>query len=98
MKMPNIASTIGITSYSLERLLAGEITYGVSSRLGGSVSSLQDFLNGNIKGEISSSIGVPPSALQEIRNALGKEGAIGLIVGMIVQCSNSGRSSSGHSI
>jgi len=99
MNLLTAASSMGITSYGLEKLVQGEVTYGLSSRLGTNISALQDFINGQVKSGFSVVTGMPPSGLQELRDTIGKEGAVGFILG-IIACSNTAqkRASSSSSV
>ena len=99
MSMLGVASAMGVTTFSLEKLLEGEATFGVSSQLKISLSVLQDFIDGKVNPILAGSLGIPSSTLQELREKVGKEGAIGLIIGLgIKNLSNKGNSSNNPSI
>lgn len=94
MSMLGVASAMGVTTFSLEKLFEGEATFGVSSQLKISLSSLQDFLNGKVNPVMAGSLGVSSSALQELRDKIGKDGAVGFLVGLgIKNLSDKGHSS-----
>ncbi len=81
MSLLAIAAAMGVTTSDLERLLSGETTIGVADRTGLARRSLQDLIDGH------ASFGVAPmfrslaTNVQELRDRIGRDGAIGLIIG-----------------
>ncbi len=81
MSLLAIASAMGVSTGDLERLLRGESTIEIAERAGVMNRSLQEFIDGH------ASFGVAPmfhslaTNVQELRDRIGRDGAIGLIVG-----------------
>ena len=84
MSLIGIASKCGVTSSALQSLIAGKVTVGFVGRLHTTTSSLQTFIDGGTSIGLAARIGCTSSALQELRNCIGQEGAIGLIIGLCV--------------
>ncbi len=80
-----IGSRCGVTSSNLEALLSGKVSISVAGRLGVTSSSLQAFVDGGTSISLAGKLGISSSNLQELRKGLGKEGAIGLIIGLMVE-------------
>jgi hypothetical protein len=83
MSLIGIAGKCGVTSSSLQDLINGNVRVGVAGKIGTTTSSLQTFVNGGTSIGLAGKIGITSSSLQELRNLIGKEGAIGLIIGMM---------------
>lgn len=67
---------------SIEKIIRGDVSMEVASRLGATPNSVTDFINGKVNPSMGMAFGMPSSKLQEIRNCIGKEGAIGMVLGM----------------
>jgi hypothetical protein len=80
-----MASHCGVTSNTLIELVRGKVGIGVGARLNCLSSSLQEFVDGGTSIGLASRLGIMSSSLQELRNAIGKEGAIGLLIGLMHQ-------------
>lgn len=76
---------MGIYESSLVDLLNGNATYNVASTLNVYESNLQDFLNGNSSYNLAQRIGTYESDLQELLNKVGKQGAIGIVIGLLIK-------------
>jgi len=98
MSLNDVAVAMSITSFSLDKLIKGEVTYAISSRLGANSSELQAFIDGTAKTGIGNAFGISVSAAQEIRNVIGKEGAIGLLIGMAIKATSHAKSESKASL
>jgi hypothetical protein len=96
--MLGVASAMGVTSFSLEKLLDGEATFGISSQLKISLSVLQDFINGKVNPIMAGQLGIAASTLQELRDKIGKDGAIAFIIGLGIKNVNDKGSSYNQSI
>ena len=77
-----IASQMGITPSALDDLIKGSVPITIADRLGTTPASLQDFVNGGTCSALASALGTTPASLQELRSEIGKEGAIGLLIGV----------------
>lgn len=84
MSLIGIASKAKITTASLDSLIAGKVTTGVALRIGATSNSLQEFLDGATSIALASLIGCTSSSLQELRGTIGREGAIGLLLGLCI--------------
>lgn len=67
---------------NVKKIIQGEISMEVASRLGVTPNSVTDFINGKVNPSMGMAFGMPSSKLQEIRNCIGREGAIGMVLGM----------------
>ncbi|WP_293937449.1 hypothetical protein [Sphingobacterium sp. UBA5996] len=85
MSLIGLASKCGVTSSSLQDLINGNVRVGISTKLGLTTSSLQTFLNGGTSIGLASKIGITSSSLQLLRNQIGQEGAVGLIIGLLIK-------------
>lgn len=83
MSLISIAGTCGVTTSNLERLVRGEVTPGVAGKIGITMSSLQTFVDGGTSVGLAGILGTTSSNLQDLRNQIGKQGSIGLIVGLM---------------
>ena len=62
------------------------MTSGIANRLGISSATLQNyFVDGESTPGIGYLFGVSTSTIQELRNLIGREGAIGLLIGMLLE-------------
>jgi len=84
MSSVGIASQMGITASALDDLVKGSVPIGVAAKLGTTAASLQDFVNGGTSGALASAMGATPAALQELRQEIGQQGAIGVLIGFCV--------------
>jgi len=77
-----LAARMGVTPQALQDLIKGSVPIGLAAKLGTTPASLQDFVNGGTSGALASALGTTPAALQELRNDIGQQGAIGLLIGL----------------
>lgn len=85
MSLTSMASKCGVTTTTLEELIKGRVGTSVGGRLGATSSSLQTFVDGGTSTGLSGKLGITSSTLQDLRKAIGKEGAIGLLIGLMHQ-------------
>jgi len=85
MSLIGISSKMCVTSSTLETLIAGSVTVGIAAKLGVPSSSLEDFVNGGTSIGLAARIGCLSSTLQELRDDIGQQGAIGLIIGLCIK-------------
>ena len=85
MSIVGLASKCSVTSVALEALIAGKVGVGIASSLGVTSSSLQTFVNGGTSIGLAGKMGITSTTLRDLRNAIGKDGAIGLIIGLMVE-------------
>lgn len=84
MSAVGIALAMGVTTRSLEELLAGKASVAVALKLGTLTSSVQDFIDGRVGIGMAHAMGMLASNAQMLRNSIGREGAIGLVIGMCI--------------
>ena len=77
-----LANRMGITTAAAQELISGKVPMAVSSRLKVPTVSLQKFVDGGTSVGLARLIGCTQANLQELRNALGKKGAIGFLMGL----------------
>jgi len=83
MSLIGVAGKCGVMSSTLEALISGEVRSAVAMRLGTTSSSLQDFVNGGTSIGLAAHLGTTSSNVQLLRNKIGREGAIGLLIGLM---------------
>ena len=84
MGLYSISSKAGIYESSLIDLINGKASYNIASTLEVYESDLQDFLNGKASYNLAQKIGTYESDLQELLNKVRKKGAIGIIIGLLI--------------
>jgi len=89
MSLLGISAKMGVTTSSLQKLIGGKVPIGIASKLGVTSSSLRTFIDGGTSIGLASKIGCTSSTLQELRDAIGKEGAIRLLIGLCIQANES---------
>jgi len=90
MSYVGIASQAGSTSSRIEELIKfGTGSPGLAKRIGTTSSRITDFINGTASPGIAKALGTTTSNAQILRDAIGREGAIGLILGLA--CGRSGK-------
>lgn len=80
-----IAMKMGLLSSNLNNLTSGVADLGTAMKLGVTTSALQDFLNGKANITMSSKLGLLTSDLQLLLDKVGRKGAIGLVIGMLIK-------------
>ena len=84
MSLTGIANRTGVSIDSLRSLVDGVVPPGIANRLGISNTTLQEFVDGQAAGMVVH-FGVSSAASQEFRDLIGREGAIGLLIGMLLE-------------
>jgi hypothetical protein len=83
MSLSGIAGQAGTTSSSIEKLITtGQGSAGLASQIGTTSSNITDFVNGQASSGIAFALGTTSSNVQRLRDMIGREGAIGLIIGL----------------
>ena len=83
MSLIGIASRAGTTSANVEALLRNGVGCpGLAARIGTTTNGLTEFITGKASPGIAAALGTTTQNAQELRNALGREGAIGLVLGL----------------
>jgi hypothetical protein len=83
MSFTTLGTKCGVTSTTLDELIKGRVSTSVGSRIGATSSSLQTFVDGGPSTGLAQRMGITSTSLQELRKAIGKEGAIGLLIGLM---------------
>ncbi len=81
MSLLAIASAMGVSTSDLERLLRGESTIEIAERAGVMSRSLQEFIDGHANFGVAPMFHSLATNVQELRDRIGRDGAIGLIIG-----------------
>lgn len=83
MSLIGIAARAGTISSNIQKLIdQGEGTPGLAARIGTTSASLTAFINGKASPGIASALGTTTSSAQQLRDQIGREGAIGLVIGL----------------
>jgi hypothetical protein len=85
MSFDVIANRMGITSAAVQELMSGKVPMAVASRLKITAASLQKFVDGETSIGLARLIGCSSANLQDLRTAIGRKGAIGLLIGLCSQ-------------
>ncbi|WP_299461910.1 hypothetical protein [uncultured Microscilla sp.] len=83
MALNHLATKCGISTNQLQQLLKGKVSASISSKLGVSANTLQAFINGQGCPALANKLGMSSIALKELRQTLDKQGAIGLLIGLL---------------
>jgi hypothetical protein len=80
-----IANRAGVTLSDLDDLLAGKATAKVASRLCLPSADIEDFIRGSATAAMAKCLGFGMlSAAQELATIAGKDGAIGILLGLLI--------------
>jgi hypothetical protein len=83
MSYAGIAASAGTTVSGIDQLIRhGSGSPGLAATIGTTPGALTSFVNGQAAADIAQALGTTAGAAQELRNLLGREGAIGLIIGL----------------
>ena len=83
MSLIGIADKAGTTSSNIVKLInTGQGSPMLASRIGTTSQGITDFVNGRVPISIAQALGTTTRNAQIVREAIGREGAIGLIIGL----------------
>lgn len=83
MSLAGIASKAGTTSSNLKKLISkGEGSPSLAQRIGTTSTNLTGFVDGRASPGIAKALGTTSANAQELRDSIGRQGAIGLIIGL----------------
>lgn len=84
MNGTGIARRLGISTEAVEQFIQeGAVPETLGSKIGGaSTLALQQFVDGGTSITVASRLGCSAETVQELRNLLGRDGAIGLLLGL----------------
>jgi hypothetical protein len=92
MSLMDIAVRTGVPLIDIEDLVQGTVTDSVASRLGVPLLALQEFvMHGQASAKVAHRLGMSMAAAEELARPLGREGAIGLVLGLLLGSSGSKR-------
>ncbi|MCO7223055.1 hypothetical protein [Pleionea sp. CnH1-48] len=84
MSYYDIAENAKVSQYDIKSLLDGDITQEVAERFTLTRSDLQQFIREESPYELGHLLGIAPSELLTLRREFGKQGAVGLILGLLL--------------
>jgi hypothetical protein len=88
MNHVEIANRAGVVLGDLESLLRGKAIANVAKRLGVSMADVEDFIRGSSSAAMTSRLGLSAiSAADELARAAGRDGAIGVVLGLLISSS-----------
>lgn len=79
-----VASRMGVGTARVEELLNGQASNGLASALGTSTACVQDILAGKAPGGCAACLGITADAFHEIYSRIGRQGVIGLLLGVAI--------------
>ena len=83
MSLIGIAGYAGTTTGNLQKLIAaGEGSPNLAARLGTTTRNITDFINGAASPSLAKLLGTTTPNAQLLRDLIGREGAIGLVIGL----------------
>jgi hypothetical protein len=83
MSYVGIAKKAGTTSTNIEKLIRiGEGSPSLSNRIGTTSTNITAFINGKSSPGIAKALGTTTTNVQQLRDEIGREGAIGVIIGL----------------
>jgi transcriptional regulator len=83
MSFIGIAAKAGTTSSNIVKLITnGEGSAGLAARIGTTSSNITAFVGGRASAGIARALGTTTANAQALRDAIGRDGAIGLIIGL----------------
>ncbi len=82
MKNLGIANSVGIGLAGLDELLAGKAPNTIASKLGTATEIVQKFIDGHATAAMANVFHTDLPATQELRDLIGKQGAIGVLLGL----------------
>lgn len=85
MSLSNVASKCDVTSMDFRNLLTGDVSVSLARKFGVTTTDLQNFIKGNdISANLASAWKMHYNDLRALREEIGREGAIGLIIGKLL--------------
>jgi len=89
MSLMEIASRAGVPLEDIESLIRGNVSTRIASRLGVPMLGLEDFiLRGFASASMARLLGISMSAAEDLARAIGSEGAIGIVLGLLLSSSS----------
>lgn len=85
MEFHRIAERLDLPAAELEALMDGRVGQTVARRLDVTPFQIQEFLDGEAAPLLADRLGVPTLELTRFQGRLGLEGAVGLLVGLLMR-------------
>jgi hypothetical protein len=86
MSLMDIALRAGVPLTDIEELVRGNVTATIAERLGVPMLALQEFVShGEATAAVAHRLGMSMAAAEELARPLGLEGAIGLVLGLLLE-------------
>lgn len=83
MNLVGIASKAGVSVECLEDLInKGEGSVRLANRIGTTRANITKFIEGTVSPGIAGALGTHRKNAQDLRDKIGREGAIGLVIGL----------------
>jgi len=83
MNLVGIASKAGVSTKCMENLVnKGDGSVRLASRIGTNRENITRFIKGTVSPGIAAALGTSREHAQELRDQIGREGAIGIIIGL----------------
>jgi hypothetical protein len=83
MSFVGIAAKAGTVSANIKKLInTGEGSPGLASRIGTTSARITEFVSGEASPGIAHALGTTTANAQLLRDSIGRDGAIGLIIGL----------------
>jgi len=88
MSLMEIALRTGVTLADIESLVGGNASAGVANRLGVPLLGLEEFLkHGCASAAVAHRIGTSMAAAEELAREVGREGSVGIVLGLLLGAS-----------
>jgi hypothetical protein len=85
MNLMEIALRAGVPPADIELLIRGHASQSVANRLGVPMLGLEDFMaNGIASANVAHRLGTSMNAAEELARAVGPQGAIGIVLGLLL--------------
>jgi len=85
MSLMDIALRTGVPLTDIEELVRGTVTGKLAERLGVPQLALQEFVNhGQASSKVAHRLGMSMAAAEELAQSLGGDGAVGLVLGLLL--------------
>jgi len=89
MSLMDIALRTGLPLIDIEDLVQGTVTDSVAERLGVAQLALQEFVSHQqASAKVAHRLGMSMAAAEELAQSLGREGAVGLVLGLLLGSSS----------
>ncbi len=89
MNLVGIAARAGVSTTCLENLINnGEGSIRLAKRIGTNRANITKFIEGTVSPAIATALGTSREHAQDLRDKIGRDGAIGLIIGLACGMNN----------